>query len=140
MHQTLHVGAPTVIEVFAERTPYGAVLEDEGEVAYFYGIDTRRTDRPVLDSVYLYAVSHVEQHPTEDLNVEVPCDVEIVWSADQQRVALLLNGHPHAVFDFAGKRAFCRSNFPPASGWSVSGHAWDDHAADFLEGDRSTAS
>jgi hypothetical protein len=45
---------------------------------------------------------------------------------------LLLNGRPHAVFAFAGKRAFCRSNFPPASGWSPSGHAWDDHAVDFL--------
>jgi hypothetical protein len=132
MHQTLHVGALTVIETFADRTPYGAVLEDDGEVAYFYGIDTRRGDRSVLDSVYLYSVSNVVQHPTDELNVDVPCDVELVWSADQERVALLLNGRPHAVFDFAGKRAFCRSNFPPASGWSPSGHAWDDHAVDFL--------
>ena len=136
MHQTLHVGALTVIETFADRTPYGAVLEDDGEVAYFYGIDRRRGDQPVVDSVFLYAVSAVEQHPTDDLSVETPCDVEIVWSQDQERVALLLNGRPHAVFDFAAKRAFCRSNFPPASGWSASGHAWDDHAVDFVERDR----
>jgi len=139
MHQTLHVGAPTVIEAFADRTPYGAVLEDDGEVAYFYGLDTRRGDPLVLDSVYLYAVETVVQHPTADLNVDVPCDVEIVWSADQDRVALLLNGRAHAVFDFASRRAFCRSNFPPASGWSASGHAWDDHAVDFIEADRGDA-
>lgn len=137
MHQTLHVGALTVIEAFAERTPYGAVLEDDGEVAYFYGLDTRRGDRSVLDAVFLYSVSALEQHPTEELSINIPLDVEIVWSADEERVALLLNGRPHAAFDFAAKRAFCRSNFPPASGWCPSGHAWDDHAVDFLESDRS---
>ncbi len=136
MHQMLHVGAPTVIEVFADRTPYGAVLEDDGEVAYFYGLDTRRGDRAVLDSVYLYSVPNVVLHPTDELNMDNPCDVEIVWSADQDRVALLLNGRPHAVFDFVQKRAFCRSNFPAGSGWSTSGHAWDDHAVDFLAGPR----
>ena len=136
MHQMLHVGAPTVIEVFADRTPYGAVLEDDGEVAYFYGLDTRRGNRAVLDSVYLYSVPNVVLHPTDELNMDVPCDVEIVWSEEQDRVALLLNGRPHAVFDFVGKRAFCRSNFPAASGWSASGHAWDDHAVDFLTGSR----
>ena len=92
MHQTLHVGALTVIETFADRTPYGAVLEDDGEVAYFYGLDTRRGDRAVVDSLYLYCVSDLEQHPRDDLKIEVPCDVEIVWSADQERVALLMNG------------------------------------------------
>src|SRR5205085_11711485 len=104
MHQTLHVGAPTVIEAFADRTPYGALLEDDGEVAYFYGLDTRRGDHVVLDAVYLYSVPNVVLHPTDDLNVDVPCDVEIAWSTDQERVALLLNGRAHAVFDFAAKR------------------------------------
>jgi len=132
MHQTLYVGAPTVIETFADRTPYGAVLEDDGEVAYFYGIDTRRGDRPVIDAMYLYAVSDLEQHPSPDIKLDTPCDVEMVWSTEQDRVALLLNGRPHAVIDFASKRACCRSNFPPGSGWSSSGHAWDEHAADFL--------
>ena len=139
MHQTLHVGALTVIETFADRTPYGVVLEDDGEVAYFYGLDTRRGDRAVVDSLYLYCVSDLEQHPREDLKIEVPCDVEIVWSADQERVALLMNGRAEAVFDFAAKRAFCRSNFPVASEWSPEGHAWDDHAADFLEANREGA-
>ena len=58
---------------------------------------------------------------------------------DQERVALLMNGRAEAVFDFAAKRAFCRSNFPVASEWSPLGHAWDDHAADFLEANREGA-
>jgi len=48
-------------------------------------------------------------------------------------VALLLNGHPYAAFDFAAKHAYCKSNFPPGSRWSESGHAWDDHCVDFLD-------
>ncbi len=136
MHDTLHVGAPKVIEAFADRTPYGAVLEDDGDVAYFYGLDTRLGDRAVLDAVYLYAVPTVVDHPTDELNATEPCDVEIVWSEDQQRVALLLNGRPHAAFDFAARRGFCRTNFPSSSGWSRAGHAWDDRAVDFVEADR----
>jgi hypothetical protein len=133
MGQKLHLGMPTAIESAADRTPYAAVFEDDGKVAYFYGLDTRLGSQPVLDSVYVYHVSSILDHPTPDLDVHVPCDVEIVWSADQERVALLLNGHPYAAFDFAGKHAYCKSNFPPGSRWSASGHAWDDHAVDFLE-------
>jgi hypothetical protein len=58
--------------------------------------------------------------------------VRIVWSPDQRRVALLLDGVPHAAFDFESSRAFCRSNFPERSSWSSAGHAWDEHAVDFL--------
>lgn len=134
MRQTLHLGSPTVYEAFANLTPYGAVFEDDGKVAYFYGLDTRLGDRSIVDGVHVYHVGSILDHPTADLDVHVPCDAEIVWSADEQRVALMLNGHPHAVFDFASKRAYCRSNFPPGSRWSESGHAWDEHAADFVAG------
>ena len=56
MGQTLHLGDPTVVEAFADRTPFGAVFEDDGKVAYFYGLDTRLGANPVVDSVCLYAV------------------------------------------------------------------------------------
>jgi hypothetical protein len=132
MGQTLHLGMPTAIESAADRTPYAAVFEDDGKVAYFYGLDTRLGNQPVLDSVHVYLVSSILDHPTAELDVHEPCDVEIVWSADQERVALLLNGHPYAAFDFAAKHAYCKSNFPSTSRWSSAGHAWDDHAVDFL--------
>jgi len=132
MGQTLHLGMPTAIESAADRTPYAAVFEDDGKVAYFYGLDTRLGNQPVLDSVHVYLVSSILDHPTAELDVHEPCDVEIVWSADQERVALLLNGHPYAAFDFAAKHAYCKSNFPTTSRWSSAGHAWDDHAVDFL--------
>jgi hypothetical protein len=133
MGQKLHLGMPTVVESSADRTPYAVVFEDDGKVAYFYGLDTRLGAQPVLDAVYVYHVSSILDHPTAELDVHVPCDIEIVWSPDQERVALLLNGRPHAAFDFATKHGYCRSNFPSASGWCPSGHAWDDHAVDFLQ-------
>ena len=132
MHQTVHLGMPTVVEAFADLTPYAVVFEDDGEVAYFYGLDTSLGTEPVLDAVHVYNVPALLDHPAPGLDVHEPCRVEIVWSGDQQRVALLLNGSPYAAFDFASKRAYCRSNFPPESSWSVPGHAWDEHAADFL--------
>ncbi len=132
MSHTLHLGMPLVVEAHADRSPFAAVFEDDGETGYFYGLDTRLGDDPIVDAVHVYNVCAVIDHATADLDLHVPSQVEIVWSPDQQRVALLINGHPHAAFDFAAKRAYCRSNFPPASRWSASGHAWDDHAVDFL--------
>ena len=133
MSQMLHLGNPTVVESSADRTPFAALFEDDGKVAYFYGLDTRLGDYPVVDSVHVYQVSAVLDHPSEELDVHVPCEIRIVWSPDQHRVALLLNGRPHAAFDFNAKRAYCRSNFPSTSSWSTSGHSWDDNAVDFLD-------
>src|SRR5437868_14796524 len=59
MGQTLHLGMPTAIESAAERTPYAAVFEDDGKVAYFYGLDTRLGNQPVLDAVQVYHVSSI---------------------------------------------------------------------------------
>jgi hypothetical protein len=43
------------------------------------------------------------------------------------KAVVVLNRRPQAVFDFAARRGYSRSNFPaPAQGWS--GHAWDDAA------------
>jgi len=131
MGETLHLGAPTVIESAAERTPYAALFEDDGKVAYFYGLDTRLGDQ-VLDAVHVYNVGVVLDHPTPELDVHLPCDVQILWSENQDRVALLLNGKPHAAFDFLAKRGYCRSNFPAFSSWSKDGHGWDETAVDFL--------
>jgi hypothetical protein len=132
MGQTLHLGAPTVIEAYADRAPYAALFEDDGKVAYFYAIDTRLGAQTVLDAVYVYNVLDVLNHPQPQLDVYEPCDVEIMWSADQHRVALVLNGRPHAAFDFDHKRAYCLSNFPSKSSWSIDGHEWDEQAVDFL--------
>ncbi len=134
MHQTLHFGMPTVVESSAEATPFAALFEDDGKVGYFYGMDRRLgDDNNIVDSVHIYHVTALLEHPVQDLDVYAPCDIEIAWSPDERRVALLLNGHPQAAFDFEARRAYCRSNFPMASSWSSGGHSWDDRCVDFLE-------
>ena len=132
MGHTLHLGWPTVIESYAEKTPFGVVFEDDGGLAYFYAVDTRHGAHAVVDAVCIYHVTAVVNHLTPGLDAHHDYDVRIVWSDDQQRVALLLDGTPHAAFDFEHKRASCRSNFPEASSWSADGHAWDDRAVEFL--------
>jgi hypothetical protein len=131
MGQTLHLGAPTVIESYADKTPYGAVFEDDGKLGYFYALDMRLGDPMVLDALCVYHITAVVNHPTPELDAFRPCDVRVVWSDDQQHVALLLDGYPHAAFDFEHHRACCRSNFPAGSAWSPQ-HVWDQHAVDFL--------
>ena len=88
MGQTLHLGNPTVVEAFADRTPFGAVFEDDGKVAYLYGLDTRLGDNPIVDSVCVYNVSELLTRPIGVLDVHEPYDVELVWSPDQHRVRL----------------------------------------------------
>jgi hypothetical protein len=125
---------PTVVESSAQATPFAALFEDDGKVGCFYGMDRRLGDAGIVDSVHIYHVTALLDHPVAELDVYAPCDVEIVWSPDERRVALLMNGRAQAAFDFEAKRAYCRSNFPMSSSWSSGGHSWDDRAVDFLDG------
>ena len=85
-----------------------------------------------FDSMDDLLAAGFDRAASQDLDVHLPCDVQIIWSETQERVALLLNGRPHAVFDFVAKRGYCRSNFPAASSWSKDGHGWEDEAVQFL--------
>ena len=90
------------------------------QTGFFYALDTTLGENPIVDAVHIYNVEAVtDKHRASK--------VQIVWSEDDRKLALLINGYPHAVFDFAAKRGYCRSGFPPPSGdWSTHGHAWDD--------------
>jgi hypothetical protein len=58
-------------------------------------------------------------------NAEIPSVVEIWWSEDDSATALVINEHPHAVFDFRDRRAVCRTG--AASSDAFEGpHHWDD--------------
>jgi hypothetical protein len=119
--QEIHVGKEVVVEGASPSPPFVAVFEDDGETGYFYALDTTRGENPILDALHIYDVESVtDKH--------LPSNVQIVWSMDDRKVALLINGYPHAVFDFTAKRGYCRSGFPPPSEheWSAQGHEWDD--------------
>ena len=96
------------------------VFEDDGETGYFYACVT--VNGPVLDSVHIYNVEAVKDR-------DRPSEYKIGWSAAGRHAALLINGHPHAVFDFDRRKGWCRTGFPPpnsAGVWSPDGHEWDE--------------
>ncbi len=121
--QQILVGEPTVLEGPSPTPPFVVVFEDDGETAYLYALDTTRDDNPIVDAMLIYNVDSVNDR-------HLPSTVQIVWSLDDRKAALLINKYPHAVFDFEAQRGYCRSGFPPAApaGWTQHGHEWDDSA------------
>jgi len=117
------------VTVFGESpsSPFAAVFEDDGETGYFYGLDTRIKENPILDALHVYNAQAVTDRDRESI-------AQVVWSADGLRVVLLLNDYPHAAFDFEQSRGYCRTGFPPpsAGGFSAEGHEWSDEILQYF--------
>jgi hypothetical protein len=127
---TLQGGSEVVLGEDAPKGPYSAFFEDDGETGYFYAVDTSLADKKILDAVHIYNVANVTDR-------ERPSTLRIVWSEDGNECALLINGHPHAAFDFSARRGYCRTNFPnfqnhAESSWLRSDHSWSDDAVAWL--------
>jgi hypothetical protein len=122
------VGSPLVVEGGSPNGHFVAVFEDDGQTGYFYALDMSVAGDPIQDALHIYNVS-------QTADKEMASTVKIGWSGDSQKVMLLINNHPHAVFDFDKRQGYCRSAFPPVSpskDWSKDGHGWDDSAIEML--------
>ena len=91
MHQMLHVGALTVIETFADRTPYGAVLGDDGGGR----ILLRTRHSPRRSRGRRFAVPLLRVRPRSSIRATISRSTfRAMWRScgpeDQERVALLL--------------------------------------------------
>lgn len=129
--QTFQVGANFSTARDSPCGQHSALFEDDGETGYFYAIDLTQLDNMILDAVHIYNVANVVDRSR-------PSAFSIVWSDDGLKCALLINGHPHAAFDFSSKRGYCRTNSPnfpvPSRGcWPSSDHSWSDDAVAWLE-------
>lgn len=71
------------------------MFEDDGETGYFYAMDLHQTDNPIVDSLFVYNIADIEPNSLKE-----PRRLEICWSEDGYQAFLLLNGYPHAVFDY----------------------------------------
>lgn len=124
--QTIRVGNSSHVQGNAPEGSYSAVFEDDGDTGYFYALDYGPGGQPIQNALHIYNVASIsDKNP--------PSEVKIGWSVDSEKVVLLINGYPHAVFDFASKRGYCRTGFPaPAlnSGWI--GHGWTDDALELF--------
>lgn len=128
--ETLTVGSPIIIQQDSPNSRYSAFFEDDGETAYFYAVDSSRSSEPTLDAVLVYNVDNV-------VDRDKPSKVNVVWSDDGMRCALLINEYPHAAFDFSLRRGYCRTNFPnfensEDDSWIQADHAWSDDAVSWL--------
>lgn len=118
------VGAAEVIEGEAPDGGFAAVFEDDGETGYFYAVDPSVAEQPIQDALHIYNVMQVSDRA-------VPITVEIGWTSDSRKAALMINGYTHAVFDFEKRQGYCRTGFPqagPLGSWSEDGHGWNDAA------------
>jgi len=97
----LHVGTPIVVEGTSPDSPLVGVFEDDGSTGYFYSVDTRRADQPILEALHIYDVSSVADRAKES-------SVEIGWSSDGLKAALLINGLTHAIYDFISSKGYGR--------------------------------
>lgn len=123
---TIIVGQKRIVDSVSPKTSFAVVFEDDTEAGYFYGLDTAQETNVVLDAMQIYSVQNV-------IDRHLPSKLTIVWSADGLKAALMINDHPHAVFDFEARRGYCRTNFsPPDKNWTAYGHEWNDSAIDFF--------
>jgi len=126
--QEYFVGQDTVVEGAAPEGHFAAVFEDDGTTAYFYALDTSVEKQSIQDAMQIYNVANVTDRSKASV-------VKVGWSVDSQKVVLIINGYPHAVFDFREKQGFCRTGFPPAPSnglWSIQGHAWSEAALELF--------
>jgi len=125
--ETLNVGTETVIDSMSPAGRYGVVFEDDSETGYFYALDTSKGDDPIVDALHIYNVGSVADK-------DVPSTVQIVWSADGLKAALVINRYPHAVFDFEAKRGYCRTGVAqPSKEWTRYDSRCDDSALELFK-------
>jgi len=121
-NEQLQVGSPTVIDGNSPDKSFAAVFEDDGDTGYFYAVDTSLSGQQIQDALHIYNTVDVS-------GWSIPSEVKIGWSTDSSKVVLLINGSPHAVFDFDSKRGYCLSGFPPTTPdgkWSKFDHTWSE--------------
>ncbi|WP_238871902.1 DUF2251 domain-containing protein [Halopseudomonas maritima] len=114
------VGTETVLESRSPVNSFAVVFEDDGSTGYFYGLDVNQEGNPILDALHIYNVDNISDK-------HLPSEAQIVWSGDGNKSLLLINGYPHAAFNFLNQRGYCRTNFPPPDErWTQHSHEWAD--------------
>jgi hypothetical protein len=99
-------GKDTFIESFAQENKHGVVFEDDGETGYFYAVERDGEGRGmrVLDALHIYEV---------DSETGQESKLQILWSRDWEKSALVIDGYCHAIYDFKAQGGYNINEFPP---------------------------
>lgn len=123
--ETAIVGEAFLVGSNSAENTFAVFFEDDGETGYFYALDEQH-ERPIVDALHIYNVKDV-------MDRHVPSKIQIAWSNDWRKSALIVNDYVHAVFDFDQKRGYCRTGFPPADkNWTSFEHDWSDEALELF--------
>lgn len=131
VERTFKPGEDVYVASDSPVNPHSVSFEDNGETGYFYALDLNRSNNMIVDALHIYNVADVTDRDRSST-------LSMKWSFDGLKCALLINGYPHAVFDFSIRRGFCRTNFPNFSTpsedcWTYADHTWSDDAIAWLE-------
>jgi hypothetical protein len=104
-------GEDLFLESHAPENAFGVVFEDDGDAAYFYAVEreTGAEEAQVLDAL------HIHQRDEED-EVEEKRKLQIIWSRDWLKCALVIDGRCHALYDFDAHGGYNINEFPPPNG------------------------
>lgn len=101
-------GADLFLESLSPENAYGVVFEDDGDTAYFYAVEQEGEGSGVrvLDAL------HIDDRG-EDARITESVRLQIVWSRDWLKAALVIGGRCHALFDFDAHGGYNINEFPP---------------------------
>jgi len=117
-------GEDLFAESFSPESPYGVVFEDDGQTAYFYAVekDKEGTGLRVLDALHIRETGGELAEEEDESDGELaefrgaapkPSRLQIVWSKDWMKSALVIDGLCHALFDFIAHGGYNINEFPP---------------------------
>jgi hypothetical protein len=110
-------GEDLFLESFSPENRFGAVFEDDGEAAYFYAVEKDKEGAGVriLDALHIHESGNEpgEADGQPGADAQKPSRVQIVWSRDWMKCALVIDKLCHALFDFEAHGGYNINEFPP---------------------------
>jgi hypothetical protein len=114
-------GEECFIESLSPENRNAVVFEDDGETAYFYAMEMDETGggMKILDALHIYEVSEdegpeIEESEGEEVSLRgKKSKLQIVWSKDWMKCALVLEGYCQAIFNFEAQGGYSINEFPP---------------------------
>jgi len=105
---------------------YAVYFEDDGRTGWCYAFDRQIAEDKIQCALHVYNAEDFSARHT-------PQKAQIIWSSDETKAGVLLNGHPYAVFEFTTRQGRCRSGLGvPQPGWQ-NDHDWDPNVVRFFE-------
>ena len=126
--QNIIMGEQTFIESVSSENNYQVIFEDDTDTGYFYAAERNKvTDElRILDMLLVYDVESIKVSERNAI-------LNIIWSTDWMKCALVINNYCHAVFDFAKQGGYNRHEFPPPVLWHKERKLTDEMIAAFFQ-------